>query len=446
MVVVRLTMPARLVGRFRSRRDEEAGAVVILVAAMSLLFFGIAALVADLGQARVVRREAQAASDSSALAGMNAMYVSGTKTPDLAGAVAAAKTYAAKNYGVTEADWDGCEDGGHLAYVPDPAQPCISFDEAAKPTTIRVVAPLRTVSLHFAAVLGFDEVDISAHAQATMRVEGESDCGLCVIGHGYHDFQNGDAYISGGNVAINGDVNIQNNGLVSTDGIISVEGNATGPLDGYSPDPLTGQEPVVDPLLNTPLPTAPYGGLTAKTDPCGSGGTHGPGIYGAINFPNGTCVLQPGLYVVTGKWAFAGAAALDATSGVTLFFTCGTTSSPNPCASPGQDGGWLDAAGNGDVSVTAPASGEEWAGLAIVYDRFNKRDLNLSGNGTSVVVGTIYSMSGKLRYDGNGCGKTNQALIVVNQLEFNGSPACLRSDYTVSANVYVPPDQLHLSK
>ena len=55
-------------------------------------------------------------------------------------------------------------------------------------------------------------------------------------------------------------------------------------------------------------------------------------------------------------------------------------------------------------------------------------------------------MSGKLRYDGNGCAKTNQALIVVNQLEFNGSPACLKSDYTLDANVYVPPDQLHLSK
>jgi hypothetical protein len=440
--LVRLTL---LVTRLRNRRTDETGAVVVLVAAMSLIFFGIAALVVDLGQARVVRREAQAASDSSALAGMNAMYVAGTKTPDLTGAVAAAKSYAAKNYRVTESDWDACEDPSPLTYVPDMTQPCISFDSATEPTTIRVIAPLRTVELHFAAALGFDEVDIAAQAQASVRIGGESDCGLCVIGHSYHDLQNGDAFISGGNVAINGDVNIQNNGLVSTDGLISVEGNATGPLDGYTPDPLTGQQPVVDPLVNAPLPTAPYGGLTVKADPCGAGGSHGPGIYGAINFANGMCTLQPGLYVITGKWAFAGGAALDATGGVTLFFTCGTPTSPNPCASPGQDGGWLDASGNGDVSVTAPTSGP-WKGLAIVYDRFNKRDLNLSGNGSSLIVGTIYSMSGKLRYDGNGCAKTNQALIVVNQLEFNGSPACLKSDYTLSANVYVPPDQLHLSK
>jgi hypothetical protein len=286
--LVRLTL---LVTRLRNRRTDEAGAVVVLVAAMTLIFFSIAALVVDLGQARVVRREAQAASDSSALAGMNAMYVAGTKTPDLAGAVAAAKSYAAKNYGVAESDWDACEDASPLTYVPDTTQPCISFDSPTEPTTIRVIAPLRTVELHFAAALGVDEVDVAAQAQASMRIGGESDCGLCVIGHSYHDFQNGDAYISGGNVAINGDVNIQNNGLVSTDGVISVEGNATGPLDGYTPDPLTGQEPMVDPLVNAPLPTAPYGGLSVKTDPCGTGGTHGPGIYGAINFTTGLCTL-----------------------------------------------------------------------------------------------------------------------------------------------------------
>ena len=246
-----------LATRLRRRRGDETGAVVVLVAAMSLIFFGIAALVVDLGQARVVRREAQAASDASALAGMNAMYVSGTKTPDLPGAVAAVKSYAAKNYGITDADWAECEDPAPLTHVPDPTQPCISFDSAAEPTTVRVIAPLRTVQLNFAAALGFDTVDVSAHAQATMRIGGQADCGLCVIGHSYHDFQNGDAYISGGDVAINGDVNIQNNGLVSTDGVISVEGDATGPLDGYTPDPLEGQEPVADPLLNAPLPTSP---------------------------------------------------------------------------------------------------------------------------------------------------------------------------------------------
>jgi hypothetical protein len=97
------------------------------------------------------------------------------------------------------------------------------------------------------------------------------------------------------------------------------------------------------------------------------------------------------------------------------------------------------------VRVTAP-SGGDLMGLAIAYDRLNTSPFNFSGTGTSQIIGTVYGYSTKMRYDGNGCGTTNQALIVVKQLEFNGNPACLRSDYTLSSNVYVPPDQLRLSR
>jgi hypothetical protein len=49
-------------------------------------------------------------------------------------------------------------------------------------------------------------------------------------------------------------------------------------------------------------------------------------------------------------------------------------------------------------------------------------------------------------YDGNGCARTNQSLIVVHSLEMNGNPACLKSNYVKSVNMYVPPDGLHLSR
>ena len=417
--------------------------MAILVAVMTVVLFGIAALVADLGNARAVRGEAQAASDSSALAAGNALYLSGTQTADVPGAIAAAKSYALKNYGVETADWTSCTDPNALAHQ-DPATPCISFDDAVQPTKVRVVAPVRGVALAFAAIFGVTNVNISAEAQASIRLGGTSNCGLCVVGPGYHDFQNGDAFISGGDVSINGSVNIQNNGLVSTDGLISVEGTASGPLDGYTPDPLTGQEPVDDPLANYPLPSD-FSTMTAKTDPCGPGVTNGPGIYGAHNFGNTPCVLQPGLYVITGQWDFSGLASLDATSGVTLYFACGSTNTVTPCNPPGQNGGSLDASGNGNIHIVAPSTGPT-AGLAIAYDRLNIRELELSGNGTGTITGTIYALSGNLRYDGNGCSRSNQSLIVVGDLEFNGSPACMRSDYVMEKNVYVPPDNLHLSK
>lgn len=427
----------------RARGGRDGGAVALLVALVSLILFTVCGLVIDLGQARVTRQHAQNAADAAALAAGNALYLAGTETPDIAGAVAAAKDNAARNYEVSDADWAGCTDSAPLPYRPDPTTSCISLDSATNPLVVRVVVPRRRVPAPFGALLGVDGVQVAALAETTLHPGGKSDCGLCIVGEGYHDLQNGEAVVSGGNVAVNGDVNIQSQGLVSTDGTISVEGVATGPLSGYDPDPLTHQQPVEDPLGTVPLPS--YSSLTVKTDPCGAAATSGPGLYGGWNFPNGTCTLQPGLYVITGQWAFAGSAALDAGSGVTLYFVCGTTSAPRACNAPGEDGGWLDANGNGDIKVDAPASGPT-AGLAIVYDRLNTSDLRLTGNGGSDYQGTIYALGATMLYDGNSCSQNYQALIVVHSLEFNGSGTCLASDYTQDKNVYVPPSALHISR
>ena len=266
--------------------------MVLLVAAMTVVIFGVAALVADLGQARVVRGEAQAASDSSALAAANALYLAGVPTPDFAGAVKAAKSYAADNYGVTEADWAGCTDPHTLPYNEPAGTTCISFDKAVEPSTVRVVAPIREVNLVFGSVFGASDVDISAQAEASLKVDSYADCALCIVGFGPHDLQNGDAKVSGGSVAINGDVSLKANGEVTVEGqtnddgtvesaTISISGTATGST--FTPAPLQHQQPISDPLASIPLPS----GLTAispksNTNPCGTGSTHGPGVYGDI--------------------------------------------------------------------------------------------------------------------------------------------------------------------
>jgi hypothetical protein len=442
----------RLAARLRTRHDDERGAVVVLVAAMTVLLFGVAALVADLGQARVVRREAQAASDSSALAAANALYLAGVPTPNIAGAVQAAKQYAADNFGVTTADWTSCQDPNALPHQPGGTQ-CISFDDAVKPSKVRVVAPIRSVNLVFGSVFGADDVGISAQAEASLKVDAISDCALCVVGSGPHDLQNGDVKIAGGNVAINGDVSLKSNGEVKVEGqtnddgtivagTISISGTATG--TAYTPAPLTQQQPIGDPLAAIPLPTN-LSSISPKSNsnPCGPGATHGPGVYGDVTVSD-PCVLEPGLYVVTGKWELTGNQDLSGT-GVTLYFPCGTQGSPRPCSGPSEEGGRLVAHGNGLINLTAPTSGP-YAGLLVAYDRLNSSPLWLTGNGTSRYVGTIYGYSAKMRYDGNGCTNTNESLIVVGALEFNGNNSCLQSTYTKSVNVYVPPDGLHLSR
>ena len=366
----------------------------------------------------------------------------------------AAKSYAADNYGVSEADWAGCTDPYALPHVPTgTGTACISFDKAVEPSTVRVVAPIQAVNLVFGSAFGASDVDISAQAEASLKVDAHADCALCIVGFGPHALQNGDAKVTGGSVAINGDVSLKANGEVTVEGqtnddgtvesaTISISGTATGST--FSPAPMQHQEPIDDPLASIPLPTD----LTAispksNTDPCGTGPGHGPGVYGDFGF-GADCVLEPGLYVVTGDWELAGNENLSG-NGVTLYFTCGTQPSPRPCNAPGEEGGRFVAHGNGLINLTAPVTGP-YAGLLMAYDRLNTSPLWLTGNGTSTYVGTIYGYSAKMRYDGNGCTSTNESLIVVNSLEFNGNNSCLQSTYTKSANVYVPPDGLHLSR
>lgn len=429
--------------RVSKRSRDEAGAVVILVAVLSVTMFTLVALVVDLGMARVVRRQAQVASDASALAAATALYAhasydTGAPEPDFDAAVTAAKGYAAENYQVADTDWAGCTDSSALVFQPA-GTPCISFDDATKPTKVRVVVPVRNVKLPFGALAGASQVNVGAKAAASLEPGGSSNCGLCIIGGGDHDVQNGEIDVSGGSVAFNGSVDVHNNGHVTaSDGDINVEGTASGST--YSPLPATGQPEMPDPLATYPLPSD-FSAMTVNADPC----TDGPGIYGDHNFENGTCTLDAGLYVITGKWAFAGSAGLDATAGVTLYFTCGDTSNPRACDSGGEPGGWLDEAGNGVIDVVAPDSGT-YKGLAIAYDRLNTSELVLNGNSASSYDGTIYAYSATMDITGNGCLATADALIVVHELVFSGTNSCLQTNYTQDANVYIPPSSPHLSE
>lgn len=429
----------------RRRRRDEGGAVAVLVVAISMVLFGFAALVVDLGHARDARRHSQNASDSAALAAGNALYASGTRVPDVPGAVAAAQRYAAENFDVPPDAWSTCSDPARLL-VPAGSTACISFAPTlAQPTEVRVRMPTRVVPLPLAGALGLSEAPITTLAHARVELGGAAECGLCILGEGStHDLQNGDAIVHGANIHFNGNVNVGANGLVATDGEITVQGTATGPQANYTPTPTTNAPPITDPLARVPLPPD-LTGLVGLMDPC----TQGPGVYGAQNLRNRTCTLQPGLYVIAGgpttTWDVAGnASTLLRGTGVTLYFTCGTSSAPREC-SVGEQGANLDASGNGTLSLQAPTSGAT-KGFAIVYDRNNSALMRLTGNGSQNTTGTIYATSGTLQLNGNGCSNHYYALIVVRDLEMNGNPACLQSTYTQGQNVEVPPGELHLSR
>jgi Flp pilus assembly protein TadG len=430
--------------RSRRPRSDEDGAVAVLVALCALALFVIAALVVDLGLARDTRRQSQNAADASALAAANALYPAtsceqpvGATPPCLTDAVETAKTYAAANFGVTS--WTDCPAAPSGFQVAPSSPTCISFDSLTTPTKVWVVIPTRHVRTGLGGAAGISDVPVSASARAVLTPGGGGPCGLCVIGSGTHDLQNGDALVSNASVYFNGSLELNPQGsVISTGGQVNIEGS--GPDKGtVTPAPTTGAAHIDDPMASLVLPPD-MAGLTLKASPnmC----TGGPGIYNNPTAAN--CVLTPGLYVVIGG-TLGGNAGITA-PGVTLYFTCKTTSgpvAPRACNAGETTGGTLDLSGNGDFSITAPtvSSNKSIPGVAIVFDRNADQTLRLVGNGALSITGSIYLKSGTVDMRGNGCtASTNiNSLIVSDDLTFSGANACLKSNYTVDANFKVPP-------
>ncbi len=430
--------------RLAGRRTDEAGAVAVLVAVLSLALFGLAALVVDLGMARDTRRVAQNTADSAALAAGNVMYLAGAANPTAA--VAAAKDYAAENFGTTAADWARCTDPDRPAtFAAVSGQTaCISFRGLPAPTEVRVVVPTRTVHTTVGRLLGVTHLDVGAVAQAVINPGGRAKCGLCIIGPGVHDLQNGSVGVSGTSIYVNGTLaSNPQMAVTAVGGEILLQGAR--PTQGtLHPEPYTRQPAIPDPLAFLTLPPVTTGLQPKTVSACSA--TGGPGIYKSLALTT-NCVLKPGLYVVTGANHRSGQTNVTA-NGVTFYFGCQDSSTSTPrlraCAT-GEKGGDLLFTGSATLNITAPTSGAT-AGLAMAADRNNAATIGWRGNGLGRSSGTIYLKTGTLDYRGNGAGAAMDSLVVVGDMAFSGTPSGFNLVYNESANVKLPAGSLNLTK
>lgn len=421
------------------RLRDDGGAVAIMVSLMSVMLFVMAALVVDLGIARDNRRQAQNTADAAALAAANVLY--GTtpsnlnRPADIPAAVAAAKSYAAENYGTTDAEWAACSTDQALAVANVAGTNCISFDQAVFPRNVLVVVPLRKQPSLFGSVIGYTGVSVGALAQTRLDMSGRGACLFCVIQDVPNDIQNGTLIVKGGNAWINGDVTFNPQGTISTtkggatepgvSGNVYITGDVNNPGNIKAEDTYTPKSPrVLDPLIATELPFAAQSSLTAKSDPC----TDGPGVYGDFRSNGGTCTLQPGMYVFTGTLTLAGNGDFVAKD-VTMYFTCGTASAPRACNAPGEMGGTIDLSGNGNYVIEAPTAQGEMQDFAIVFDRYNTSVMNLTGNGATTVAGTVYAVNAKLDNRGNGTTTYDTTMVVVGSMDFSGANAQLIAQF-----------------
>jgi hypothetical protein len=485
--------------RVRCRPDDERGVVAVMLALFLTLVLSICALVIDLGNARQLRREAQASADAAALAGGEAIEsdtnvrVDGTFSWSTV--VTQIKRYAKANDNIATTAWQNCSDPYKLAYRPDTANnnTCISASASSFPAPsassigdniiyLRVRLPQSSVKSFFGQALGDGALSVGATSTtkvvftvtqiSTPSVVTGGPCALCILGNGYTlDGQNGDVTITGGNVVVNSTyaggscncaANLNSNGhvtLTTSGGSIGgpgAPGNFAG--TGYSPSP-TYADAVVDPLRSlyqcgdgSHWDTATSNWVTGTNYcPTTAGDTANanknnktltPGIYSTIS---GSHTLQPGIYVITGGITLSGSDLITG-DGVMLYFAC--SNYPTDC-NGNQVGAGITATGNGALRITGYTNSGcaansttgicQYVGMLSFADRDNAATQTWRGNGTNE-LGQQSGISGTIymangTMDLRGNGYQMASQIVTSIFTMNGNPSTVTISYDLSKNV-----------
>jgi Flp pilus assembly protein TadG len=305
--------------RPRQARYDDRGAVALVVAALTVVLTGLAALVVDLGLARDIERTAQNAADAAALGAATSLAAASNPAAVTAADIARARTvadrYAAAN------GWPA----GIATFTVDPS---------AATVTVALV-PTQSPQM-FAGAIGSGTPTVGATAQATWS-GAPAPCALCVLGD--LGAQNGQTVTSRGSVLVRGDLSVSPNGVVTSgNGIIGVVGNL--PTTGTVAPAAVHVATVTDPYAVTPrLPPGPPApalgaGVTAATGP-----NCVPGTYSIVT----SCrTFASGVYIITGANSFTGGPVVDASSGVLFYFTCsaaGAGGTVSAACAPGAAGG-----------------------------------------------------------------------------------------------------------
>lgn len=421
--------------RFQKSRRNERGVVTVFVALCSVVMLTFGAIAVDLGNARQVRREAQATADAAALSGL--MDLTGTHSASNEElAVTHVKQYAYVDEGISLSAWDDCGAGTSIPSgwtAPDDEGPygyangdrCILID--TNDTQVRIThLPSISVKAIFGGIVGVDSINITAKATASIRPAHSSLCALCVIGS-YYDGQNGDMTVSGSSgagVAVNGWATTKNNGslTVVSGGGIDLYNNGTS-SGNLSPAPQSFPGLFADPLAGLAAPNTSGPVLS---------GCSGPGVYRSIPTD---CTLSSGVYVITGSTHISGPQVL-ASSGVTFYFTCANGDGTARACNSGESGADLICTGNSYEQISAPMTGPT-AGIAVFFDRNNAGTFDCRGNGTTGVTGTIYGASASLIMRGNGDCDLN-SMVVVQNVTFDGNNVACDIAYNGAQNVELP--------
>jgi Flp pilus assembly protein TadG len=372
----------------RLREDRRGGVAAMLALALPMLA-GFAAVAVDLGHARAVRAELQAAVDLAAIAAAR-------RLPDKAAAIAAARDYVARNAAaarhgiVTEASdvTFGRYDAAADVFVVDPNDP-----RAVRVVAKRAAARGNAVPTSFGRLLGFDSIDVSVVA-----IAGAARKPACIIA--LHPNASGslmfdsNARLNLRGCALHGHSTdgrglwLKSNSSVTADRTCIAA--ATYRRDGIGaidPTPETSCTPAAD-----PAPTVDATVGTCKSgipNPITDTRTLTPGTYcGLAIDSNARVTLAPGTYVIKNAPFELKSNVRLTGSGVTIYLA-------NKAACLRFDS-------NTTVSLTAPSTGTN-QGLLIYQPQSVKcaSGLQFRSNSVNRLEGMIYAPESHIEWNSN---------------------------------------------
>lgn len=382
----------------KTKKSEKGQALILIVFAIIGLI-GLTALAVDGGNAYAERRNAQNAADSTALAAA----LSKVRGGDLNALTTAGLARAASN---------GYTDGNAGAASTDPM---VNVEIYNAPIDgiytgddhyiqVKITA---TVKTYFGGVVGIRQLTntVQAIARVVPGVSSPLAFGDAVVGLAPHKCK---AVLYNGS----SNVNIVGSGLfVNSDCDPAFFNNSNSPGTYLTTPCLTAVGTINaapgSVIINPPNPDCPSQGAaswgyppsniimpdpqcTGNATVSPDGTTMSPGTYSGAFPPNGVTTLQSGIYCVdAGNHGF-------------------TISGQQPLTGHGvvirMDSGKVTINGGANIDLTAPTSGP-YAGLLIYLPMSNTSPVDISGNGSLNLVGSILAPASDITLSG-GSGTT----------------------------------------
>ncbi len=419
---------------------SERGQAIIFIAIAFIVLLGFAGLAIDAGTVYSDRRQAQNVADAAALAAAAKASLSlengGTNTSNwscASGAYAGLVT-TAKNAAINRAATNSVTLLNNLSTGNGVEVTCVNDSAQADPQHLDVTVQISTTTKASFSQFLFGG-PLRSQVEAITRVHprtsafagfaivalnncstsGGSDIAISGGGNsgGVDTFQGGIflnttgsscCALDPGSSANAGFIQAHDGYHINSVGTCSYSGN-----DKILPNPVltgyNGGQPVADPLASLPEPTCSANG-TKNAD-----GTFNPGNWNGGSLGPGS--LKPGLYCISGSMGFSGKQTLQGT-GVTLYF---------------KNGG-LTFTGQSGMSLTAPTAANctsescPYTGIVIFSARSNTNTLEVRGNGSLILAGTVYAIKGTMMARGGGSSSdetTIQGQVIASNVDNRGN-------------------------